>query len=261
MAHHLAWKDFPFAPQLYIFLRHLMAREVAPRGQGPPELGQGLVCCTDMKVQKGKVLPSRSKPCRKLQPLLSTCCTEFCCCPSEGSLLLSGDPLGPAAALPQTWQREGWSCNPHLDDDVMVFFFLIAQGLGKLIKIDCCCFPPMCILRSCFLPKVHLCTCSQSQVTGAISHEVCCETGVGWSCLFAVCGTQFTSPQVFACIWGLAGYPARVLQRITCFTSCENRYSPPPVLQSLNFYKEHFVSKETTGLLKENQVSVPSCWW
>lgn len=133
MAHHLAWKDFPFAPQLYIFLRHLMAREVAPWGQGPPELGQGLVCCTDMKMQKGKVLPSRSKPCRKLQPLLSTHCTEFCCCPSEGSLLLSGDSLGPAAALPQTWQMEGWSCNPHLDDDVMVFlfFFFNCSRFGK----------------------------------------------------------------------------------------------------------------------------------
>lgn len=72
------------------------------------------------------------------------------------------------------------------------------------------------------------------------------ETRVGWQRLFSVCGAQFTSCSVFACC------PARVLQGITCSTTCEHRHFLP-VLQSLNFYEKHFVSKGVIGLPKEKQ--------
>lgn len=64
-------------------------------------------------------------------------------------------------------------------------------------------------------------------------------------------------PRSLPALRGLGGYPAALLQSIACFTTCENRYFFP-VLRNLNFYKEHFVSKEIMGSPKEKQVSALS---
>lgn len=103
----------------------------------------------------------------------------------------------------------------------------------------------MCVLRSCFLPKAHFCTCSQSQVTGSINHEVSYEARGGLNCSRSVCGTQVTSPSAFA--WSLRsgrlssfrGLLALLLVRtdFSCFTQLQ--------------LSESFVGKEIISLPKK----------